>query len=325
MALSWWEKIFLVIVAFITLRILVKVGILTWKKLLAPSLGFGIDLRTQGKWAVVTGATDGLGKAFAKALAEQGINIVLVSRSLSKLKDVAAEIERKYNVETRVVEADLTEGQVIYSEIGKATQDLEVGVLVNNAGASYDHPEMFSDVSEEVIARILQLNVAGVTGVARAILPGMMERGKGVVINVSSTAAATPSPYLSVYAASKAFIDKLSADLATEATPRGVTVQCVLPGPVATKMSKIKRASWMAPSPESFVKSSLKTVGIESRTTGYLPHSLIIGFVNALRYMCETGAVWLVAKTMLNLRGRALRKKMKAEAWDASQRDTVSS
>lgn len=118
------------IVAFVSLRILVKIGILAWKKLIAPTFGFGIDLRTQGKWAVVTGATDGLGKAFAKALAEQKMDIVLVSRSLSKLKDVAAEIEQKYGVETRVVEADLTEGQVVYSEIGKATQDLEVTNLI---------------------------------------------------------------------------------------------------------------------------------------------------------------------------------------------------
>ncbi|XP_011690236.1 PREDICTED: very-long-chain 3-oxoacyl-CoA reductase [Wasmannia auropunctata] len=324
MALIWWEKIFLMIAALISLRILIKIGILAWKKLIAPGFGFGIDLRTQGKWAVVTGATDGLGKAFAKALAEQGMDIVLVSRSLSKLKDVAAEIERKYKVETRVVEADLTEGQVVYAEIGKATQDLEVGVLINNAGASYDHPEMFTKVSEEVLARILQLNVAGVTGVARAVLPGMMERGKGVLINVSSTAAAIPSPYLSVYAASKAYIDKLSADLATEAAPRGVTVQCVLPGPVATKMSKIKRPTWMAPTPEKFVKATLRTVGIESRTTGYPPHSLIIGFMNALLYTCETGAVWLVAKTMLNIRGRALRRKPKTPV-DASQLDALSS
>lgn len=115
-----------------------------------------------------------------------------------------------------------------------------MGVLVNNAGASYDHPELFTNVSEEVLAKILQLNVAGVTGVARAVLPGMMERRKGVLINISSLTAAIPSPYLAVYAASKAYIDKFSADLATEAAPRGVTVQCVLPGAVATKMSKIK-------------------------------------------------------------------------------------
>lgn len=68
----------------------------------------------------------------------------------------------------------------------------------------------------------------------------MMERRKGVVINVSSTSAAIPNPYLSVYAASKAYVDKLSADLAAEVAPRGITVQCILPGPVATKMSKIR-------------------------------------------------------------------------------------
>ncbi|XP_029669638.1 very-long-chain 3-oxoacyl-CoA reductase-like isoform X1 [Formica exsecta] len=313
MALIWWEKIFLVIIAVVSLRIFIKIGILVWKKLVAPSLGLGIDIRTQGRWAVVTGATDGLGKAFAKAFAEKGLDIVLISRSMSKLKDVAAEIEREYRVETRVIEADLTEGQVVYAEIAKVTQDLEVGVLVNNAGASYDHPELFTNVSEEVLAKILQLNVAGVTGVARAVLPGMMERRKGVLINVSSTAAAIPSPYLAVYAASKAYIDKLSADLATEAAPRGVTVQCILPGPVATKMSKIKRPTWMAPTPEKFVEATLRTVGIESRTTGYPPHSLIIGVINTLRFTCETGAVWLVTKTMLNIRGRALRKKTKSQ------------
>lgn len=79
----------------------------------------------------------------------------------------------------------------------------------------------------------------------------------------------------------------------------------------------------MAPNPDKFVEASLKTIGIESHTTGYLPHSLIIGVVNALRYTCETGAVWLVARTMLNIRGRSLRKKTKNEKNISSQRDTV--
>lgn len=84
----------------------------------------------------------------------------------------------------------------------------------------------------------------------------------------------------------------------------------------------------MAPTPERFVEATLKTVGIESRTTGYLPHSLIVGFVNALCYISETGAVWLVTKTILNIRGRALRhKKAKASQEDARtppQQDIVS-
>lgn len=326
MALSCWEKITIVVVAAVGLRILIRASVLAWKKLIAPGLGLGIDVATQGKWALVTGATDGLGKAYAKALANKGLDIILVSRSIDRLKEAASEIKQAYGVETRVIEADLTEGQVVYNKIGKAIEDLEVGVLVNNAGRSYEHPELFTHVSEETLAKILQLNVAGVTGVARAVLPGMMERRSGVVINISSTAAAIPSPYLAVYAASKAYVDKLSADLAAEAAPRGVTVQCVLPGPVATKMSKIKRATWMAPTPEKFVESQLKTIGIESRTTGYPPHCLIVGFIRALQCICEKGAVWLVVRTMLNIRGRALRKKTKdqEEVSDVPERASAS-
>ncbi|XP_046742553.1 very-long-chain 3-oxoacyl-CoA reductase-like [Diprion similis] len=313
MALTCWEKITIVVVAAVGLRILIRASGLAWKKLIAPQLGLGLDVASQGRWAVVTGATDGLGKAFAEALAAKGLDILLVSRSLPKLEQVAADIKQRFGIETRVLEADLTQGQPVYSKIATCVEELEVGVLVNNAGTSYEHPEVFTNVSEETIARILQLNVAGVTGVARAILPGMMERRKGVIINISSMSAAIPNPYLSVYSASKSYVDKLSADLAVEAAPRGVTVQCVLPGPVATKMSKIRRSTWMAPSPEKFVESSLKTVGIESRTTGYFPHSLLVGTTNAIRCVCEKAAIWLIARTMLNIRNRALRKKDKDE------------
>ncbi|XP_057327888.1 very-long-chain 3-oxoacyl-CoA reductase [Microplitis mediator] len=309
MALTCWEKLALAALAAVGLRILLRLSVFTWKKIIAPSLGRGINVATQGKWAVITGATDGLGKAYAQALAAKGLDIVLISRTQAKLEDVAKEIRTSYGVETRVLEADLTEGQPVYTKIAKLIEGLEVGVLVNNAGMSYDHPELFTNITEETITNILQLNVAATTAIARAVLPGMMERRKGVIINISSTAAAIPSPYLSVYAASKAFVDKLSADLAVEAAPRNVTVQCVLPGPVATKMSKIKKASWMAPTPEKFVEACLKTVGIESRTTGYPPHCLIIGTINALRCVCEKGAIWLVSRTMLNVRGRALKKK----------------
>ncbi|KAJ8668938.1 hypothetical protein QAD02_000197 [Eretmocerus hayati] len=331
MALSCWEKIALVVVAAVGLRIAVKVTLLIWKKFIAPGLGLGVDVATQGRWAVVTGATDGLGKAFAQALAKKGLDIVLVSRSQTKLEDVAAEIKQAHGVETRIVEADLTQGQAVYNKIGKAIEELEVGVLVNNAGMSYDHPELFTHLEEEKISDIIQLNVAGVTGVARQVLPGMMERRKGVVINIGSAAGAMPSPYLAVYSASKMYVDKLSADLAAEAAPRGVTVQCILPGPVATKMSKIKKATWMAPTPERFVAATLKTVGIEQRTTGYPPHILVLGFVNGLKGICESMAIWLVSRTMLNIRGRALRKKMKDETTDlrpegaSSEQNTLSS
>lgn len=126
MALSCWEKIALVVVAAVGLRIVIRASVLAWKKLIAPSLNLGVDFATQGKWAVITGSTDGLGKAYAMALAEKGLDIVLVSRTLSKLEEVSGEIKQRYGVETRVVEADLAEGQSVYAKIAKATEDLEV-------------------------------------------------------------------------------------------------------------------------------------------------------------------------------------------------------
>lgn len=113
-------------------------------------------------------------------------------------------------------------------------------MVVNNAGASYEHPELFTELEEKCLAEILQLNVAAVTGIARVFLPRMFERRKGVLINLSSALGVIPSPYLSVYGASKAYVVKLSSDLAAEAERNGVTVQCLIPCVVATKMSKIK-------------------------------------------------------------------------------------
>lgn len=99
---------------------------LVWKKLIGPNFGFGIDPKTQGKWAVITGATSGIGKAYAEQLAKKGLDIVLVSRSLSKLEEVAKEIKERYGVQVRIVDADLTEGQAVYAKIAKATEELEV-------------------------------------------------------------------------------------------------------------------------------------------------------------------------------------------------------
>lgn len=126
MAFSCWEKLAFVILAALGLRITIRLSVFAWKKFIAPGLNLGIDVTTQGRWAVVTGSTDGLGKAFAQALAAKGLDIVLVSRSLSKLESVASEIKRTYGVETRIVEADLTEGQPVYAKIAKTIEELEV-------------------------------------------------------------------------------------------------------------------------------------------------------------------------------------------------------
>lgn len=126
MTLTCWEKLSLVALAAVGLRILLRVGVLVWKKLIAPSFGLGIDLSNQGRWAVITGATSGIGRAYAEQLAKKGLDVVLISRSLSKLETVAAEIKQQYGVQVRIVEADLTEGQAVYAKIAKAIEELEV-------------------------------------------------------------------------------------------------------------------------------------------------------------------------------------------------------
>ncbi|XP_042209410.1 inactive hydroxysteroid dehydrogenase-like protein 1 [Homarus americanus] len=93
-----------------------------------------------GKWAVVTGSTDGIGKEYAKKLAQGGMNIILISRTMEKLKKVETEIADEYGVETEVVQADFSQGRVIYEDIGKHLQDKEIGVLVNNVGGVANLP-----------------------------------------------------------------------------------------------------------------------------------------------------------------------------------------
>lgn len=118
---------------------------------------------------------------------------------------------------------------------------LQVGILINNAGMNSDYPELFVKTPEEIINKTLQLNVVALTGITRVILPGMIERQKGVIINVSSISGLfVACPYLAAYAATKAYVIKFSANLAAEVAQNGITVQCIAPGLVATKMTKIR-------------------------------------------------------------------------------------
>jgi 17beta-estradiol 17-dehydrogenase / very-long-chain 3-oxoacyl-CoA reductase len=110
------------------------------------------------------------------------------------------------------------------------------------------------------------------------VLPKMEAKGRGIIINVSSYSASYPMPLLSVYAASKVYIDWLSRAIQVEYKTKGITVQSVLPAYVSTNMSKIRKTSLMVPSPDVYVDHALRTLGIEDRTYGYWPHKLQ-GFV----------------------------------------------
>ncbi|XP_008808147.1 very-long-chain 3-oxoacyl-CoA reductase 1-like [Phoenix dactylifera] len=238
------------------------------------------DLRAcYGSWAVVTGSTDGIGKAFAFQLARRGLHLVLVGRNPDKLRDVSDAIRAKHGgcrIETVVIDfaGDQVEG---VRHLREAIEGLDVGVLVNNAGVSYPYARFFHEVDEELMRNLIKVNVEGVTRVTQAVLPGMLERKRGAIVNIGSGAAIViPSdPLYAVYAATKAYVDQFSRCLYVEYKNKGIDVQCQVPLYVATKMASIKRSSFFVPSADAYARAALRWIGYKPRCTPYWPHSLL--------------------------------------------------
>ncbi|CAG0882613.1 unnamed protein product [Cyprideis torosa] len=248
-----------------------------------------------GPWAVVTGATDGLGLEYAKQLAARGLSVVLISRNPEKLETARMEVLNAADtrtVEVEVLAVDLSsisESTIKTFETVFATKD--IGVLINNVGAMSPYPGVLEEMGLEELWRMLDLNVIPGTLLTRLILPGMLLRRRGAIVNVSSASAFGPLPYMTVYAASKAYMDYFSRALQVECQGRGVFVQSLMPFYVQTKMisfsPSLNSASIMVPSARSFVSSSLCTLGRSSHTTGYWTHGVqwwFVSFVNQWWY-----------------------------------------
>lgn len=259
--------------------ILFKIFRSLWRGLytciLADLFGLTVNWKKLGRWAVVTGATDGIGKAYAKALAKKGFNIVLISRTLEKLEAVAKEIEKTSSVKTKTIAVDFTGDITVYDTIRRNIENLDIGVLVNNVGMSYKYAEYLTKIpdAEKSSDDIIKANIISCTRMTLIVLPIMESVRKGVIINVSSLSAISPVPLLSMYAAAKAYVNFFSAGIEDEYKSKGIIIQSVLPGFVSTNMSKM-RPSFSTCTPEAFVKWALKTVGVESRTYGYPIHKL---------------------------------------------------
>uniref|UniRef100_A0AAV2J8C9 Uncharacterized protein n=1 Tax=Knipowitschia caucasica TaxID=637954 RepID=A0AAV2J8C9_KNICA len=244
---------------------------------LATIGGLSVDLRRYGQWAVVTGATSGIGKAYATELARRGLDIVLVSRSEDKLQQVAKEIDEIYGRKTVIVQVDFADGHNIYPKIEKALQDLEIGILVNNVGIAYSKNFAFfletSDAHKK-IANIVNCNMLSVPQMSKLVLPLMVSRGRGLIINISSETGVRPHPLLTLYSATKLFVTYFSQCLHAEYKSKGIIVQCVAPCMVSTNMTKHTAVSCMSKSAQEFVDEALNTVGYSTYTSGCLSHAL---------------------------------------------------
>ncbi|QDU40565.1 Fatty acyl-CoA reductase [Maioricimonas rarisocia] len=188
-----------------------------------------------GRWALVTGASSGIGAGFARQLAGRGWNVILVARRRDRLEELASTLERQHGIRTLVLARDLSEAGAA-DDIWIRTRDAgcDVHLLVNNAGLSHSSRVEETDVAR--VEQLLEVNIVALTGLTYRFLPSMLARKSGGIINVASTLAFQPAAYVGAYAASKAYVLHFSEALWTECRDHGVTVTALCPGTTETEL-----------------------------------------------------------------------------------------
>jgi short-subunit dehydrogenase len=215
--------------------------------------------------ALVTGASSGIGEHFARELAAAGSDLVLVARRADRLTALAGELASRHGVRADVIAADLADPASL-APVEQRLADTEdpVDLLVNNAGYGTTGPFAEQDLGSEL--NEIDVNVIALVRLTHAVLPGMISRGRGGVLNVASTAALTPAPNNATYCATKAYVTVFSEALHSEVRRHGVTVTALLPGLTRTDFQETAsyNASW-APSfvwqqPQAVARAGLAAV-----------------------------------------------------------------
>uniref|UniRef100_H0UUB0 17beta-estradiol 17-dehydrogenase n=1 Tax=Cavia porcellus TaxID=10141 RepID=H0UUB0_CAVPO len=238
----------------------------SFRKTVPPSF-----LPSMGQWAVITGAGDGIGKAYAFELARRGLNVVLISRTLEKLQTIATEIAGSTGRSVKIIQADFTKDD-IYEYIKENLKGLEIGVLVNNVGMLASRvPSHFLTTPDSIQVELTPV-----------VLRHMESRRKGLILNISSGASLRPWPLFSLYSASKAFVRMFSKALQMEYREKGIIIQVLTPFAVSTAMTNYRDTSMMTKSADGFVKESLNYVMAGDEACGSLAHEILGQFLNLI-------------------------------------------
>lgn len=195
----------------------------------------------RGEWALVSGASAGIGREYCTQLARRGVNLVLVARREERLASLAKGLESDFGVRTLTVVQDLSAPGAAQSVVERvAAAGLDIRLLVNNA--AFGRWGRFEDSSPVLYREMLEANVVALVELTRAFLPQLAKHTPSAVVNVASAAAYQPVPYMAVYAATKAFVLSFSQALYGEWFDRGVLVQTLVPGPTDTEFDQIAGA-----------------------------------------------------------------------------------
>jgi len=297
---------------------LTGIGVLLSGSILLKALRFiyktffrsAVNFRKLGEWAVVTGATDGIGKAYAIAMAKKGMSIVLISRTESKLYAVKEEIEagNYAGVKVKYIVCDYsTFDKKKRDNVAEVISDLDIGVLINNVGVSYKFPKYYDELSDDEVSSLMEMNITSTTWMTKIVLSGMVERKRGAIVNIASAAGLYTMPLLAGYSAAKGYIEKFSRGLSAEYKSKNITVQCQVPFYVATKLAKMRK-SMTVPTPIEYVQRAMKWIG-HSDPVAY-PFML-----HALQgYVLDTLPATIVDKLVLNMHLSIRKAGLKKEA-----------
>ncbi|RAL24262.1 SDR family NAD(P)-dependent oxidoreductase [Thermoflavimicrobium daqui] len=212
-------------------------------------------------YALITGASYGIGREIAECFARDQVHLVLVARSKEKLEQLKEEWEAKYQIRIILFIQDLTQPaavQKVYEEIVR--MDIKIDYLVNNAGYGLFGFFIETDIQEEL--DMIELNIKSLTHLTKLFLPRMIERGYGKILNVASTAAFQPGPLMSVYYATKAYVLSFTEALANELKDTGVTATVLCPGPTETHFAKRAKLG-QSPLFKKGIAMDAKTVAVE--------------------------------------------------------------
>ena len=260
-----------------------------------------MPLDVTGTTALITGASSGIGAAFADSLAARGADLVLVARRADRLAELAAELGERHGITATPIAMDLARADAasdLLAELGR--RGIAVDTLVNNAG--FGMRGDFLEADPERIGAMIQLNVATLVALTHGLLPRLVESGRGALVNIASVVAYQPTPHMAVYGASKAFVLSFTEAIAYETRATGLRVLALSPGATATEFFEIAEAEDMArgrvQSPAQVVATALRA--LDRRRT---PPSVVSGATNAV---ASTLAGVLPRGLVLDASGRLL-------------------
>jgi 17beta-estradiol 17-dehydrogenase / very-long-chain 3-oxoacyl-CoA reductase len=237
-----------------------------------------------GDWAVVTGASQGIGEAYCIELAKRGFNVVAIARRKEVLNDLCVDLESKFKIQAKPIAFDFaTTSDADYQALFKQLSSLNVSILVNNVGLSYPSYQKFGTAitaAEEV--NILNVNCQSVLRLTHALLPNMREKKAGAVITVSSTYGTMPAPYLGAYGGTKAFGKHFSYSMGVENAEFGIDFQAVSPMFVFTPMAKAKKPTALMVMPREVASGSLDRLGHCFETIGSVKQELLVAVLSLL-------------------------------------------